>query len=565
MAISKFANRAWEKTSTTGTGSSITLDGAVDDLHFTFAEAGLQNGDVVSYIIIDGTDVELQRKQTYSVSGPTRALSRGTPSASKIGGTAGTSQINLSGNAQVLLVPFAEDFRRDEEEVPLLEFIPKSLHAAILDGTSTVDVSSGFQDAIDYVESVGGILRLPRGQIRLANSVVCDMSSAGFFDKRVSIVGAGVGATIISSTVGSTNPTLEINFADYDTQGRFHLRDFSINQDGTQYTGYGILFNDLAYARIEHISLHKFHTGLFCSDVIDLTVYDSLFTHNWVGVRGFREDNTQCNAHLYAGCVVNGNAAIGYLIDNPATLMILGGDCSHNGGNDTVNAGIFVNGNPIEGRSGLVCIGTYFERNIGNADIYVAANTGDAGAHTIQGCTFNRVDGTDFVTNNIVLDKSGSGRTILNVIGCGFDGFNDYTPNASRKYIDVINATDTNWNVNLFGNFYGSSTEAPDIGGTRASEKYGLAAYVRFNGSTGAIANSHNVASVARTSAGRYTINFKKAMASAAQCISITTEDKSFNYVVSESTTSVSIATDNSSGAPTDYTAISVMVANLDS
>jgi len=107
MATPRFVNRARMFTSTTGTGSSLTLTAAVLR-YFTFSEAGLQDGDVVDYVIEDGNDFEIQIGQTYNSSGP--SLSRGTPAASKVGGVAGTSQISLSGNAQVFITAVAESF-----------------------------------------------------------------------------------------------------------------------------------------------------------------------------------------------------------------------------------------------------------------------------------------------------------------------------------------------------------------------------------------------------------------------------------------------------------------------
>lgn len=92
-------------TSNTGTGT-ITLGSAVSNFFLTFAEAGVANGNVVSYCIEDGTDFEIGIG-TYTSSGTT--LSRDTVRVSKIGGTAGTSKLNLSGNATVFLCPDKED------------------------------------------------------------------------------------------------------------------------------------------------------------------------------------------------------------------------------------------------------------------------------------------------------------------------------------------------------------------------------------------------------------------------------------------------------------------------
>lgn len=94
----QFVDRAWMGTATTGTGT-ITL-GSAQTGYFTFAEAGVSDGDTVSYTLLDGNDFEIG-VGTYTSSGTT--LSRDTVIASKIGGTAGTSKINLSGSATVFV------------------------------------------------------------------------------------------------------------------------------------------------------------------------------------------------------------------------------------------------------------------------------------------------------------------------------------------------------------------------------------------------------------------------------------------------------------------------------
>jgi len=91
-----YVDRAWVATATTGTGT-ITL-GAAQAGYMTFAEAGLQASCRVTYTIQDGDDFEIGIG-TYTAGGPT--LSRDTVLSSKIGGTAGTAKINLSGTATV--------------------------------------------------------------------------------------------------------------------------------------------------------------------------------------------------------------------------------------------------------------------------------------------------------------------------------------------------------------------------------------------------------------------------------------------------------------------------------
>ena len=92
-------NRAYVNTSTTGTGT-ITL-GAAETGYQTFANAGVADGDVVRYTIVDGANWEIGTG-TYTSSGTT--LSR-TPSESSNSGSA----IDLSGAAKVFITAAAED------------------------------------------------------------------------------------------------------------------------------------------------------------------------------------------------------------------------------------------------------------------------------------------------------------------------------------------------------------------------------------------------------------------------------------------------------------------------
>jgi hypothetical protein len=102
----RLLNRARMTTATTGTGT-VTLGSAVTG-YATFAEASAVNATVYTYAIEDTNDFELGIG-TYTAAGTT--FSRDTVILSKIGGVAGTSKINLSGNAVIGITVLAEDFR----------------------------------------------------------------------------------------------------------------------------------------------------------------------------------------------------------------------------------------------------------------------------------------------------------------------------------------------------------------------------------------------------------------------------------------------------------------------
>jgi hypothetical protein len=97
--MAKLYNLARMTTPTTGTGT-ISLGSPVSGC-LSFDEAGVQDGETVSYGITDGANSEVGRG-IYTASGTT--LSR-TPLKS----TNSNSEIDLSGTAQVFITILAED------------------------------------------------------------------------------------------------------------------------------------------------------------------------------------------------------------------------------------------------------------------------------------------------------------------------------------------------------------------------------------------------------------------------------------------------------------------------
>jgi len=120
MAV--LANRVRVTTSTTGTGT-ITL-GSAETTYQTFAEAGVSNGDVVRYLIEEGTNWEVGTG-TYTATGTT--LSRTVSESSNSG-----SAITLAGNATVSIVSAAEDVTSD------VEITGGTIDNAVIGGTTAV-------------------------------------------------------------------------------------------------------------------------------------------------------------------------------------------------------------------------------------------------------------------------------------------------------------------------------------------------------------------------------------------------------------------------------------------
>lgn len=97
MSVCRLYDRAGVSTATVGAGT-ITLGPAIGNSYFTFANAGVQDQDVVRYVIDDGTDFEIG-EGVYTAAGTT--LTRATVIRSNIAGVQGTTKLNLSGSALV--------------------------------------------------------------------------------------------------------------------------------------------------------------------------------------------------------------------------------------------------------------------------------------------------------------------------------------------------------------------------------------------------------------------------------------------------------------------------------
>jgi hypothetical protein len=101
----KLFDRVKVNIATTGTGD-VTFGAVSSNAFLTPSEAGCADGDTVRYVIVDGTDFE---EGIGTIASSVATMARTTVTKSKIGGTAGTTKLDLSGTAVLVLVASAAD------------------------------------------------------------------------------------------------------------------------------------------------------------------------------------------------------------------------------------------------------------------------------------------------------------------------------------------------------------------------------------------------------------------------------------------------------------------------
>lgn len=387
-----------------------------------------------------------------------------------------------------------------------------------------------------------------------------------------SFSGAGAESVKIISAVSGDDPAIMVSGTYGDTGMKFaSFGGFFLQSVMYSRTGIGLILDGLSYFKLRDVVVQAFNLGVYAKDCINITWEKCYIINNIRALTAEKGSYSHPNAWSFNDCVINGNWDSGCTFISGCAISFTGGSIELNGiqGIGDINSkyGIKMLGNPYEGVVGLNVKDVYFEGNKGQADVVIdtSPNPNDA-IHTITTSTFNRISATNFVNNNVLLNKQGAGRTVLCVSGCGFKRFNDYEANYYRPYIDVVSATNSNYHVDLaVSNYYHDRNETPRVSGTQSSTKSSVAAWVRFNGTNIAAANqTHNVSTIERLSTGKYKINYSKPLYVAGNVYSITTNHVGFSLIDSEDSSYVVVQILDKDNNAIDASLVSVIVFGED-
>lgn len=436
-------------------------------------------------------------------------------------------------------------------------------------GDGVTDDTASINAALTWLAANGGTLNFPAGRylvsgagLLLDQSAVLDNSL-----KHGRLVGAGQGATEIFYT--GTGSALTYKGGQPNAMNSYlaieHMRFLGVSQSA----GTGLTIQHASALTLNKVLVQVFGTGISGTDVLQSTLNDTVIGANGGGIILAFSDFSQPNAINFSGCHIISNLNFGVNLADPVTCVFLGGSVQGNGvggsNSNRYGVGVFANiSSPsLAGAACASFIGTYFEANEGNADIWFTAGNGSDGSTSLlaQGCTFNRLSTASCVANNIRADIGADNKVQLTVIGNGFNGFGSYTPSFGRLYVQVNPSGGSVYDVTDLGNMYGSNTEKPIYIGPNKTGAAMASAYVTFDGTAASpvAISKYNVSSITKIGPGDYSITFEKQGPHTEYPVSVNVNAACFPVIFSPSAANVRIQTLNPAQALTDFALVSVV------
>jgi hypothetical protein len=341
-------------------------------------------------------------------------------------------------------------------------------------GDGVTDDTAAIQAAINAANPRGGIVYFPRGDYLISSGLTIDNSVAStgpladdYFARKASLLGDGMASSRILGGAGNYTMLTLLGSTLTGFVSQQFLRGLTFEK--ADKTGKVLALDNLAYFSVENCYFDGGDEVAAISDCVVGLFLNSYFMFGNKGIRGFNANYANPNALTFTSCVVAGNTTYGALFEQPACLSFVGGTFESNGGDAlaTYNANnwaLKVVDAGGEGSTGLVMSGTYFEANAGFADVFISASGTSGAAHSLTGCSFNRIDSTTHTKHNVYGDSLAStAANKITLIGCGHKSFNSYTADSARKYVQTGTSGGGSVEVGWTGALYEDAAEVPSI------------------------------------------------------------------------------------------------------
>jgi len=406
-------------------------------------------------------------------------------------------------------------------------------------GDNVTNDTAAIQAAIDDAVTNGGTVYFPPGSYYCASGLsVNESGTISDFAPRASLVGDGPAAARLRFGSGS--------FAGINLQGgpsgvglHSYQRIEGLYLEKADGLGQSILLNRVAFFTMRNLTIVGWDYGIYAENFLSSQLEACVVRFNRYGMRLDTGASSAPNAITLQSCVIGNNVEYGAWLINGANFSMFGGSVEGNGiGGGGTRFGILCSNTGTEGGVGINLSGVYFENNAGTADVWLT-NSANSIAHSIVGCTFNRISNVNFVTHNIYVETATVKQTVL-IAGCGFKSYNSYVPSGARLYIHKVDSsggtTELSWGGCLFEdavevptatNFWSSggggsgvssfngrsgavSLTSGDVTGALGytpAANFGGIAYATVS-SAGSLLRGGNISSVTYNGTGDYTVNF---------------------------------------------------------
>jgi hypothetical protein len=393
-------------------------------------------------------------------------------------------------------------------------------------GDGVTDDTLAIQAAINAAVLAGGEVRIPAGAyvISGAGLYIDESGTAGQSltdHTKVTMRGDGQGNTVLVYNGTGTCLRYIGSGVAQGVVALVSLTDFAMRGLSTAGTT-GLSMRFAAYYEIRNLSISAFAVGIDLLDCLSFNAQRLAVMGCGYGINAGMGTYSSPNAVTFTSCTLSFNNYYAAKIDQCDCLTMIGGSIESNGGSALAGDGYGINlTNPgVAGASAATFVSVHFEGQQHLADILVQGASDTARLVTVNaiGCSFTRNSAATLTTNCIKADTPGQPLK-LNVLGCGFRGFDDYVASAARPYIEISGPT-----VGLtdIGNVYGSAIEAPNtpamsnFAGSVVSPKSNASAWAIFSwpgsGTGTSIGDGMNIGFINRVSAGVYTVAFARQM-----------------------------------------------------
>lgn len=444
------------------------------------------------------------------------------------------------------------------------------------DPTGTSDSTTAFQAALDACSDKLGLvghgrkLRIPGGVYTISGPLTytwraTDPSKDDADTQRLTIDGDGDGCTFINDVRASPGavPLFTFDGGVTDPHLRLSLYGFRVQRPNLDRLGQGILFRNISIMDIVNCSVQWFGAGVVFRDCLQVKIDHTQIGANKIGLTASRLSWTNPNVFDLRHVMLAANSEGAAIFADGTNVKFDTCSFEGNGSDRALHSTLQYDGGSDEGGTGMIVQNSYFENNMVLADINIGGSSANSNVFLIESNTMQRTSIARTCVQHILLRQLNPAAIHrCHIRGNTFRWGGGYVHVPGDSSV-VVNSAYTK--VFEEGNKY-QSAQLPVYSPTVAdgyNNRVVCTASVSVSGTPSVI--GYNVASVARTATGVYTLQFKNALIDVSNLIVVATSGAVVGYVhvYGFTTSSITIRTTDPTGAFTDFVPFNVIATGI--